>query len=102
MNPFAGADGSADGHDELQQIKNHCQYEVSNIGIGDALTAVQENRDSPPKRNTVEAKQTELRQQSLGAVPPHEIGRFPVGNEKKQGSQQVDDGQGQPYHHHEQ
>jgi hypothetical protein len=40
MNPFAGADGSADGHDELQQIKNHCQYEVSNIGIGDALTAV--------------------------------------------------------------
>jgi hypothetical protein len=100
MNPFAGADGRADGHDELQQIKNHCQYEVSNIGIGDALTAVQENRNSPPKRNTVEAKQTELRQQSLGAMPTYKISRLPVGNEKKQGGQQVDDGQGQPYHHH--
>jgi len=44
MNPFAGSDGSADGHDELQQIKKHCQYEVSNIGIGDALTAVEETK----------------------------------------------------------
>jgi hypothetical protein len=92
MNPFAGADGSADGHDELQQIKKHCQYEVSNIGIGDALTTVQENSDSPPKRNTVEAKQTELRQQSLGAMPPHEIGRLPIGNEKKQSGQKIYDG----------
>jgi hypothetical protein len=92
MNPFAGADGRSDGHDELQQIEQHNKQNVGHIRVFNTLTPVQNDGYRPPETHTVEAKQTELRQQSLGAVPPDEIGRFPVGNEKKQGGQQVNDG----------
>lgn len=60
MHAFAGAYSSPDGHDELKQVEQDHKHKVCYINVGNAFALVQDDGYSPPERNTVEAKQTEL------------------------------------------
>lgn len=97
MDALAGADGRVYGGNEFDQIEKQNGDDICDVFIRNH-SVIKNHGNGPPKRITVDEQKRDLRKQSLGAMPTHEICAIPVAGVKDECGDQIDDRQWQSGH----
>lgn len=77
MNALPGLNGSINGCNELGKVKKESGKHIGYVFAAHVVFA-KNNGNGPPETKTVYKEHTNLRKQSLSAVPPNKIVAFSI------------------------